>query len=87
MEQPADAIPTVQIVRAGELVHGQGAVRASWGWVSPTYAHLAPALSFAVEVQGRYPIALTSTWTLPLDVLGNLSQLYADTQPTRQECA
>lgn len=87
VEQPDGAIPAIQLVRAGELLHGEGAVRASWGWVSPTYAHLVPALSFAIETQGQYPLALTSIWSLPLDVLGNLNQIYADTQPARQECA
>ena len=55
----------VTLARAGELLSGSGAVEASRGWVSHTYAQRSPALSLAIELQGRLPLTFRSEWRLP----------------------
>jgi hypothetical protein len=47
---------TFQLVRAGEVLHGQGSASPTHGWVSPTYANKQPALSFSATVSGQLPI-------------------------------
>jgi len=54
-----------KLVRAGELMHGEGSTDQILGWRSPTYGIKLPALSFTVNVHGPLPITITSTWTLP----------------------
>jgi hypothetical protein len=54
-----------QIVRAGELLHGSGAVSPVWGWFSPTYGVKTPALSVRYTVVQRSPIRLTSEFIFP----------------------
>jgi hypothetical protein len=58
----------VQIIRAGELLHGVGEILPTWGWVSPTYGVKEPALSFAITAVGELPITLVSEWSFPEDV-------------------
>ncbi len=53
---------TLQLTRAGELIHGSGPIAPTWGWVSPTYGVKLPALSFAVTVAGALPMVFTSEW-------------------------
>jgi len=55
----------LQVVRAGELLHGSGPAEAILGWASPTYGVKVPALSFIVDLQGKPPLTITSTFTLP----------------------
>jgi hypothetical protein len=55
----------VSLARAGERLFGQGRIAPAWGWVSPTYAHKVPALSFAVDVTRPMPIQLRSEWVFP----------------------
>ena len=52
-------------LRAGELVYGEGDMRSTWGWASPNYGRLAPALSVAVAAVGDLPLSFTSRWILP----------------------
>jgi hypothetical protein len=54
------------IIRAGELIHGDGLVSPIFGWVSPIYEHKVPALSLAVEVQSVGNIKFTSEFKFPL---------------------
>ncbi len=54
-----------QLVRGGELVHGQGPADPILGWRSPTYGVKLAALSFNADVNGPLPITITSTWTFP----------------------
>ena len=61
-ESPQPAALSVQLVRAGQLLHGNGEISPTWGWASPTYGIKKPALSFAVTVSGNLPITLTSEW-------------------------
>jgi len=51
---------TVSLVRAGELLYGQRAVQPYEGWVSRTYGHKSPALSFAVEVTSARDVEFIS---------------------------
>ncbi|MCH7480087.1 MAG: alginate lyase family protein [Chloroflexi bacterium] len=55
----------IQLVRAGELLAGAGAVSPMMGWVSLNYGHKLPALSFAVYLDGETPLQITSTWHFP----------------------
>ena len=56
---------SIQLIRAGELVHGSGTVSPVSGWVSPTYGYKIPALSLAVEIDSGLPIRFTSLWEFP----------------------
>ena len=56
----------LQIVRAGQLLHGSGQAAQIQGWVSPTYGVRRPALSFAVEARGNLPLSLVSRWSFPV---------------------
>jgi hypothetical protein len=55
----------IQLVRAGETIHGFGKISSTWGWVSPTYGEKIPALSFSVSVKEKLPIKFISTWRFP----------------------
>jgi len=55
----------LQIVRAGELVYGSGAVPPILGWSSPTYGVKIPALSVRVTVDGYLPFSISSNWIFP----------------------
>jgi hypothetical protein len=54
------------LIRAGELIHGDGKVLPFDGWVSPTYGVKLPALSFAVEGVSSQPITFTSEFIFPV---------------------
>lgn len=56
---------SLQLVQAGELLHGTGKISPTWGWVSPTYGIKEPALSFAAYANGELPIIITSEWRFP----------------------
>jgi hypothetical protein len=56
----------IQLIRAGELVHGEGIADPILGWVSSTYGVKNPALFFVVKATGLLPITITSTFTLPI---------------------
>lgn len=53
------------LIRAGEVLFGEGEAHPTWGWHSPTYAHKEPALSFSVAVQSSLPIHFRSEWRFP----------------------
>lgn len=54
-----------RLVRAGELVAGEGPAAVVEGWVSPTYAHKIPALSLRLTARGRLPVGFVSTFSFP----------------------
>jgi len=54
-----------QVVRAGELLSGDGPVSPTWGWASPTYGVKIPALSISISVEHSLPIHLLSEWIFP----------------------
>ncbi|MEA3351131.1 MAG: alginate lyase family protein, partial [Chloroflexota bacterium] len=54
-----------QLVRAGEVLHGQTPAQPTLGWVSPTYGQKRPALSFSVTTSATLSSALRTTWRLP----------------------
>jgi hypothetical protein len=62
-----DQLPetAIQLVRAGELIHGTGSASPVSGWVSPTYGYKIPALSLAVELDSELPLTMTTTWNFP----------------------
>jgi hypothetical protein len=55
----------VQLVRAGELVYGEGPISPVSGWISPTYNQKKPALSFALDIENLLPFGLVTEWSLP----------------------
>ncbi|MGH2581658.1 MAG: alginate lyase family protein [Anaerolineales bacterium] len=65
IETSSDELTVVTLIRAGEVVHGPAPADPVLGWVSPTYGVKHPALSLNVDISGRTPVTVTSTWTLP----------------------
>ncbi len=63
--QASQTSPAIQLVRAGELLHGSGKVFPTWGWFSPTYDEKIPALSFSVTLNCHLPAHITSKWVFP----------------------
>ncbi len=55
----------VQLVRAGELIYGEGQVSPAWGWSSATYGDKIAALSLRVYLHGVLPLSFTSRWAFP----------------------
>ncbi len=55
----------LQLVRAGDLLHGSGKISPTWGWISPTYGVKQPALSFSVTAICELPLTFTSEWKFP----------------------
>jgi hypothetical protein len=55
----------VTLARAGEVVHGTGAVAPIMGWESPTYGVRIPALSLAVSVRSKQSVDFTSEFLFP----------------------
>lgn len=55
---------TLQLVRAGELLYGEGPVSPIWGWRSPTYGDKMAALSLRLLVRGALPLAFVSRFYL-----------------------
>ncbi len=54
----------VQIVRAGELLYGDGTVKPVWGWNSKYYNEKLPALSVRLSQSGACPLKFFSEWKL-----------------------
>ncbi len=54
-----------QLVRAGELLAGEGPANPVQGWYSPTYAQKQPALSLTASGGGLLPLTLTSQFVFP----------------------
>ncbi len=52
-----------QLVRAGELLAGEGEISPTWGWVSPTYAQKEPALSLSIALMAKPPVEITTQIT------------------------
>jgi hypothetical protein len=50
----------ISLIRAGELVYGEGQAAPFEGWVSPTYAHKSPALSLAWQAQAERQVQFTT---------------------------
>lgn len=63
-ERLAIITPKVEIVRAGEMLYGQGQAPAWRGWRSPTYFAKEPALSISATVTTELPMTLRSDWKL-----------------------
>ena len=62
-ETDNSAVPAqLQLVRAGELLFGCGAVKPTWGWISPTYGEKMPALSLRLQARRPPPLYFTSEW-------------------------
>ncbi|MFZ5880754.1 MAG: heparinase II/III domain-containing protein [Chloroflexota bacterium] len=55
----------VTLVRAGEVIHGEGQALAFEGWVSPTYGQKQPALSLSAELTSDHDALFISQFTFP----------------------
>ena len=53
------------LIRAGQLIHGEGPAFPIDGWVSPTYGVKVPALSLAVQVEWAGSVSFVSKFTFP----------------------
>ncbi len=58
----------LQLMRAGQLVHGSGVARPIAGWFSPTYGVKVPALACILEADQRLPVNIKSVWVLPNEI-------------------
>jgi hypothetical protein len=54
----------LNLVRAGETLHGNIPAKPVWGWQSPSYSIQVPALQLIAVTIGRLPIELTSSWKI-----------------------
>ena len=55
---------SIQIIRAGEIVHGAPANLPTHGWISPAYAYKKPALSILASLTAHLPVQFLSEWQL-----------------------
>ncbi|RME87790.1 MAG: hypothetical protein D6770_08475, partial [Anaerolineae bacterium] len=55
----------LSLVRAGELLYGEGEVPPTRGWVSPTYGVKEPALSLAVEARSADSVQFITEFIFP----------------------
>jgi hypothetical protein len=55
----------VTLVRAGEVIHGEGQALAFEGWVSSTYGQKQPALSLSAELTSDHDALFISQFTFP----------------------
>jgi hypothetical protein len=62
MSWQAASPPSVQLVRAGELLAGTGPVSPVSGWYSPAYGSKQPALSLSVALESHLPLAFETEW-------------------------
>ena len=60
-------VDKIFLFRSGHCVLGvkQSAIP-NWGWHSPTYGKIHPALMFAATLQGKLPLTIQSTWRFDL---------------------
>lgn len=58
-----------QLIRAGQILHGQKDILPTHGWYSPTYNLKLPALSFRTIFTGIPPITIVSDWKFTLPFL------------------
>jgi hypothetical protein len=59
-----DGVDQLNLVRAGETLHGSITAEPTWGWCSPTYLAKEPTLMFIGALSSRLPIEITSTWQI-----------------------
>ena len=59
------ALQKVGLLRAGQLLNGEGLVSPIFGWTSPTYNEKIPALSLAIEVQSDRNVNFKSEFIFP----------------------
>ena len=58
-------IRRVGLLRAGQLLCGDGLLSPVFGWSSPSYDRKIPALSLAIEVQSKLEVRFTSQFIFP----------------------
>ncbi len=62
-----DAGLKLHLVRAGELLYGDGPVSPIMGWFSPTYTVKVPALSLIATLENRPPLGFITRWQFPIE--------------------
>lgn len=63
--QSVDSVLAFSLVRAGELLAGEGVDFTTRGWFSPTYGEKDPALSLGVTTTASPPLTITTRIELP----------------------
>ena len=58
-------LPQAQIIRAGQLVWGEGDISPTWGWSSPHYGDKIPALAVRYKLESQLPVVFSSQWSFP----------------------
>jgi hypothetical protein len=66
MPTEIENLPTLQVIRAGKLLKGDGETTPNQGWVARTYGYREPALSLKLVTQGIPGLSILSTWQLPV---------------------
>lgn len=61
---PITVEPQFHLYRKGELVYGSSPAKPTWGWESPTYGVLRPALALAVTCTAAAPVSISTSITL-----------------------
>lgn len=56
----------VSLVRAGQMLFGEGSPSPVRGWTSPTYGARIAALSLAITTPASLPLVLASEWAFPV---------------------
>lgn len=59
---PSPTALQVQVIRAGELLEGDGLISPTWGWYSPLYGDKIPALALRCLLDSQLPVTITSRW-------------------------
>jgi hypothetical protein len=57
--------PEIKVIRAGEILYGDGANETTSGWFSPTYQSRLPALSISYQASIQLPAEFHTEWNLP----------------------
>ena len=63
----------VQLIRAGELIRGEGEAPPICGWYSPTYGQKIPALSFRAIFTSTFPLTIRTRITIDPSTAKNRS--------------
>jgi hypothetical protein len=69
-----DSLPILinsQLIRAGQMIYGNGPFLPILGWYSPSYGYKVPALSFRYEITTHLPVRLITEWRFPEEMTSN----------------
>jgi hypothetical protein len=64
IKYPEKLNPTLKIIRAGQVLFGKEDQVPNYGWFSPTYNFLQPALSILVDMKSQVPVSISTRWNV-----------------------